>query len=337
MQIEKRIIIFLSGVAIISGCSDPAKIPLASGAVAVHSPVWLEPGSDDFHADKVAGPNSELEQCRQCHGADLSGGIAEASCAKCHAHPDGWLVAEAPEFHATVIAADNHDLSGCEKCHGAHFSDGIFPADCSRCHVHPAGPEACNTCHGNFPGNPDNLADVVPDKGAHEVHLEHFGDIENTCASCHAIPATVGAAGHLDNTPGAEVNIQGNARFAVLARTITNEGQNQPAPTFDHQTETCANTYCHGDWKLAKARSNSSWNYAADHIEGNAATPGWDDPASAACGTCHALPPVGHNPSEISGCAGCHGATIDDTGNIIDESKHINGKVNLFGQEYDMF
>jgi len=63
----------------------------------------------------------------------------------------------------------------------------------------------------------------------------------------------------------------------------------------------------------------------------------------AACGTCHgsvtsqgpSIVPKGHNFSEIIGCAGCHTGVVDNTGKIIDKTKHINGKINVFGLEYD--
>ena len=72
-------------------------------------------------------------------------------------------------------------------------------------------------------------------------------------------------------------------------------------------------------------------------MQGYSASPIWIDHDSAECGSCHDLPPVGHNPFELSACAGCHGLVIDAEGEIIDKTKHANGLINVFGQEFPMF
>jgi predicted CxxxxCH...CXXCH cytochrome family protein len=99
----------------------------------------------------------------------------------------------------------------------------------------------------------------------------------------------------------------------------------------------CDNSYCHGNWSLAKEQSNNSFIYTADKIEGNAASPKWTDPATAACGTCHNLPPKGHTPFDLTACTGCHNTVINADGKIIDKTKHVNGMINVFGVEFPIF
>jgi len=33
----------------------------------------------------------------------------------------------------------------------------------------------------------------------------------------------------------------------------------------------------------------------------------------------------------------CHSGVVDENGNIADKTKHVNGKVNVFGREYSVF
>jgi hypothetical protein len=59
--------------------------------------------------------------------------------------------------------------------------------------------------------------------------------------------------------------------------------------------------------------------------------------AEAACGTCHALPPTGHTDAEITECSACHSDVMNSNGTIKDKMRHINGKINVFGQERPFF
>jgi hypothetical protein len=64
-------------------------------------------------------------------------------------------------------------------------------------------------------------------------------------------------------------------------------------------------------------------------------TPTWTNGAAdASCGSCHGIPPKGHIAVPISTCGSCHFGIVSTDGKIIDKSKHINGKVNVFDQEY---
>ena len=63
-------------------------------------------------------------------------------------------------------------------------------------------------------------------------------------------------------------------------------------------------------------------------------SPGWTGGGGGgACASCHALPPAGHMPFALSSCVNCHTGVVNGAGNIIDKTKHINGKVNVFGSE----
>lgn len=314
-------------------------------AIFPHPADWLNTSSDQFHGAYLANKQFDTSECAQCHGADFAGGDVGVSCFTCHApfpHTPGWI-GTGEGSHSQFLRTTGFNLSACQSCHGQNYDVVKTALSCRTCHTQEQGPEACNTCHGNFAGDGGNLADVAPPAGvdgetdsqalpvgAHSAHLNYFSDIAATCTECHTVPAAAQAPGHLDGDGQADVPFNG-----PLAITVSEGGARVPAPVYDFNTGTCQNSYCHGNWALNKSQAKYQFIYVADKIEGNNATPVWDDPATAACGTCHGLPPTGHGDADITQCGGCH-FHLDNEGNIIDKSKHINGMINALGQEYPM-
>ncbi len=347
-SIAKYNLILLAVAALLSSCSTPNEpTPQQNVEIGIHPQGWLDLQSSNFHGTFLAAKQYDVAQCQQCHGNQFDGGLVGVSCRKCHEtfpHPEGW-VGIGEGSHKQYIQSHNYDFQSCKACHGANYDLVKVDNSCRTCHTSDAGPEACNTCHGVFAADGNDLRNAAPPAGlhneteasspavgAHQAHLNYFESVEATCQECHTVPATMAAAGHIDGDGEAEVTFNG-----PLALTISEDSTRVPAPIFDHETHSCQNTYCHGNWALLKASSNQSFVYAEDKIQGNAAAPVWNDPATGACGTCHDLPPRGHNPFDLTACAGCHTGVIDAEGKIIDQTKHVNGKVNVFGQEIPMF
>ncbi|KAA3658780.1 MAG: CxxxxCH/CxxCH domain-containing protein [Calditrichaeota bacterium] len=247
-------------------------------------------------------------------------------------HAVGWADKTSDNFHGDDIAAANYDMQSCQQCHGANYAGGLVESSCLTCHTQQNGPEACNTCHGTFAASASDITNSAPESGAHDLHLEYFGDPVVSCAGCHAIPETLNAVGHIDTATGAEVIITD-----TLATLTTDAGQLILQPAYNQTTNSCQNIYCHGGWKLPKSGSELSSFYTTDYMEGNFASPVWNDAGTATCGSCHGLPPKGHREVEPTSCGTCHNGVVDAEGKIIDATKHINGKVNVFGNEYDMF
>lgn len=248
-------------------------------------------------------------------------------------HPDGWLNRTSPNFHGAFIRETGWNLNNCQQCHGEDYAGGIANVTCLTCHRNT--PEDCVVCHGrtdNQTGAPprdldDNIEVSSPRVGTHTAHLEEGvfqAGIE--CESCHLVPPFYDAPGHVDSDLPAEVTFQG---LAVLY------GAN---PMWDRTQLQCANSYCHGNWSLSRAGSQFPNLYNADQMAGNNGTPIWTDPESVVdCNACHDLPPAGHLPFTIDRCADCHRLTVDGDGNISDKTKHVNGMVNVFLEEYPMF
>jgi predicted CxxxxCH...CXXCH cytochrome family protein len=156
-----------------------------------------------------------------CHGAALHAGggaateprwdaqTAPGGCTGCHAAP--------PPSHAQ---------SACATCHpaSAPHIDGV---------VDIGAASGCSGCHGDAtsPAPPNDLAGNIYTTalgvGAHRAHLAAPSHLRGpiACATCHLVPATVDAPGHIDSALPAEVD-------ASLG--------------WDRTTATCATAWCHG-------------------------------------------------------------------------------------------
>ncbi len=332
----------------LAACSDPQKAPTGPQAqVSVHESGWNVLTSPSFHGKALAAKQFDASECRQCHGGQYDGGIVGVSCKTCHAsfpHPaTGWVVGA--NSHIAFLKNNAYNLQSCQGCHGQNYGTVKVNNSCLTCHTKPGGPEACTTCHGNSGGDPAVLTNVAPPRGldgetettapavgAHQAHFAYFKQLTTAqvCQECHTLPQNFSAPGHIDPDGNAEIPF-GEA----LAELKTEGGARVPNASYNTATNTCAGTYCHGNWGLLKSQSKYNFIYSADKMEGSSAAPKWTDPASVACGTCHGLPPAGHNPFDITSCNICHQDIIDANGNIIDDAKHVNGKINVFREEYE--
>lgn len=211
--------------------------------------------------NRMGPPSWDGSTCSNvyCHGAVMpaAGGTntrpawnapATGACGTCHAAP--------PPSHAR---------NDCATCHpsGAPHVDGVLQIgktnDCSGCH----GSASSSAPPTDLAGNTFTTALGV---GAHQAHLMAPSGLRGPipCETCHVVPATLTAAGHLDTAP-ADVN-------AVLG--------------WDRTTETCT-TWCHGPARPA-------WTSHGEVVCGSChGVPPADtnhDPQMtiATCGTCHA-------------------------------------------------
>jgi len=304
--------------------------------VAVHQDGINDQNSANFHGLYIATKKIKMADCNQCHGNNYSGGIASPACTQCHTtitvHQNGIIDTTSANFHGKYVASLKWDMSKCKDCHGTTYAGGVASPSCNKCHTNTGGPEACNTCHGNFT-DPTLIAPPVDINrntdtklasiGAHSTHLLNvkIGPMVK-CSDCHTVPTSLYSPGHIDN----------NGRAEVILNTKYSDYQLSNG-TYDLSTNKCSNTYCHGNFSFPKATSQWSFAYTADYMEGANYQPIWNkvDRTQAACGTCHGLPPKGHMDSDLKGCATCHQGIVDDHGKIIDKVKHMDGKINVFG------
>jgi predicted CxxxxCH...CXXCH cytochrome family protein len=241
-------------------------------------------------------------------------------------HEGGILNPNDAAFHANLLRAANYNFGLCQDCHGADLAGGTAAVSCQECHSLQvaAGTPTCAVCHGSAlsPAPPRDLAgNTSPSAigvGAHQAHL--FGRTEISapiaCGACHQVPATVKSPGHLDHLLPATIIFSGLA-IADGAK-----------PAWDHDTASCANSYCHGGG--AKLAADTAFKLR---------TPVWTGGTSQAfCGSCHGVPPSTpvHATVTFPDCARCHAGTVDANGGIIvagaagaRTSNHINGVVDV--------
>jgi len=249
-------------------------------------------------------------------------------------HKDGIINPNSPNFHGVLIQNLNWNLKECQNCHAADYSGGITGANCLTCHTQPSGPEACNTCHGQF----NNPSIIAPNKGAHYKHLYNNSvGKQVVCIACHQVPTNFNSPGHIDDTKGAEII------FSELALNVTNEPTTQdydsglslftPNPGYNKTNQSCSNTYCHGYFKNGNVDNIVSFTAGSN---------------GAKCGSCHGNPTTGDplpktsaeggTHPNVTSCNTCHSGIVNlVNGNwvISDPTKHINGLLNIFGQERD--
>lgn len=327
-------------------------VSVACGDCHVVPKYWDQPGhlfddaqkrTSDFRAEVVfsakAGANAQYDQdagtCTvACHGSSQPNWNAPGSvtCGSCHAVPAH------PTFGGGDCAACHQQ--NVERCTPSNVPGG--DADCQptsdgfgvryinpalhgngKVEVGAAGNEGtCWACHGSkatggapgpdLAGNTDTSIVTV---GLHALHLqatnrEGVAAVLGTvsCADCHKVPANVTDAGHLDADNRAEIV------FSDLAKGKTRGGD--LAATWDRDTATCSNIYCHNGLDGGKV---STWRWTSKL------------PVKLACDSCHGQPPaqtLSGNPHPAStACSTCHAQAYDPNTSLLDPTKHPNGKV----------
>lgn len=335
-----KILFTLLSFAILAACSKLADDLPSVPDVGTHNAGILDTGSTGFHGNLVLNSSNGIFDCQECHAVDWSGGITGVGCntTGCHpsinVHVEGIIDTISNNFHGNFIRQTGWNILDCQKCHGDDYGGGTASPTCLNCHTQPEGPEACNTCHGDF-NDPsviappqdtnNNLSTDNHGVGAHVTHL-YQNDLGNEipCSTCHVVPQNYSDAGHAIDDP-----LPAEVIFGPIA--INNIAVN---PVYDYPTATCSDTYCHGNWEFLKINSMYPFAYEDDQIVGNNQSVVWNlvDGTQASCGSCHSLPPVGHVAANITACGTCHSGIFDRNGNLVDSLsyKHINGVINVF-------
>lgn len=323
--------IFITALILFTSCLEEKN---ATG-VGVHPSGWLNSSSEQFHGSTVTSSNFGAENCQTCHGENYLGGTSKVSCydSQCHAiypHPVDFADQTSPNSHAAYIREEiSWDITNCQPCHGVDYDrEFTLGTACTVCHdpTGPDGPEACNTCHGNFENDapPEDLfgneATTFITVGAHQNHLvdtTYTTNFINNCTVCHSDVPIFNTSGHInDGTPHAELI------FSSLA-----DGNGMSVPQWNRASATCDNVYCHGAFEWPEHDDNFA--YTDSVIAGNNVSVVWNlvGTNQAACGTCHGLPPTGH--VNFANCSACHSSVVNSDLEIINKALHINGLIDL--------
>jgi hypothetical protein len=325
---------------LIDGCSKLQENITQPPILSIHRKGILDSSSVNFHGYDLKANNFNLDDCKKCHAADFKGGITDVSCYNCHNYPHQPGIADttSSDFHGKILLANKFVMVECQKCHGSDFSgNGSNKLNCRNCHAQAEGPFACNTCHGNF-GDPTRIAppkDINGNSstdlitiGAHQSHLYENDFAVVACENRHKIPNSLNIKDHFDPNPQTKIVVLDSLAIHGIASNAV----------FDPNTGTCSNTYCHGNFEFKKSDSplRNQWVYTSDKMTGNNKTVKWNllDGSQAPCGSCHGttdgfISPEGHMKLPITECVACHSTVVNEKGEIIDKTKHINGQINF--------
>ncbi|HEY6626159.1 MAG TPA: CxxxxCH/CxxCH domain-containing protein [Ignavibacteriaceae bacterium] len=336
---------FFLALILIAACSELNTDIPSVPKVNTHGDSLYNPTSPNYHPKTIAGSPNGMYDCQECHAADFSGGVAKVGCntTDCHpsivVHVSGVIDPANENFHGNYIKNNQWNMIPCQSCHGENYDGGFVSPTCRECHSDPGGPENCTTCHGSSSSNapPEDLNGNTETTergvGAHQIHLKG-GDVGRnlTCTECHNVPGGVYTPGHVDSELPAEI-FMNNPRANLITNDPSTSEYDQnlplfiPDPTYDPADLTCSDTYCHGYFKNGNLDNRPVWN----------------DPSTSQCGSCHGdgshpLPKVssqgGSHPANTN-CNVCHGGVVDVNMNIINPSKHIDGLLNLFGNDIE--
>lgn len=249
---------FIAGVVCLAGLLACSTSRTGGGALNLVNPQGAHPAG--FLTSHPALAISSLDQCKTCHGQDLTGGIAKASCftAACHHDPvPGWAL---PGTHGLMAkrAPDNTGagFAACQICHGTDFLGRDAAMACGTCH-------STNAPHPGKPWHTAQANHASTDPGNAPV-----------CAQCHFPGSTVNPAGHpvspapAGTAPGCFNNTlcHGNAQAPHALGVIWTDATSAAFHGLEAKKDLAACQACHG-------------------VPG---TPGFDGgSANTKCGTCH--------------------------------------------------
>lgn len=238
-------------------------IPRATNVKGVAGNVTAPNGTDQFPGQQ-GGVNIEFRSMTTPYGFgdDASGhAISTKVCEYCHSRN---------KYH-------NYDTSN--NTGGFNHNNNV---DCTVCHSHSRGfyyTSDCDSCHGNPPtaataGGPNGLASSPyrtgsQTAGAHQRHATS-GALNYECSTCHNSYVMPQESSVKSGFGDISISF---STFELTAGSYGGQSNVSYNNVLGDGTKSCANIYCHGSTMVPNGGTNT--------------TPVWDDPATAACGTCH--------------------------------------------------
>lgn len=241
---------------------------------------WDAPGhilGDSAPAEVTFGARAQLTPV----AADREGppAFVDGSCTNVYCHGDAL---RAPGGTSTRPRWEDPVSGGCGSCHGAP-PPSHAQSTCASCHPASAPhidgvtqigtTSGCDGCHGSATSSAPprdlagNMFTTALGVGAHQAHLVAPAGLRGpiACATCHLVPTTVFAAGHIDSALPAEV---------------------EPSLGWDRTAASCATAWCHGP---ARPVWTTSGGAACGSCHGIPPTTPSHTPGMplASCATCH--------------------------------------------------
>jgi len=158
-------LVLAAGVVSLVHCEDERELP--DHATGLHVAGFDDPDASTFHGTKLRDDGYPLDDCRECHGEDLTGSPGITSCNTEGCHERG--------------------VDACDTCHG--FRGGPLP----RTGAHLAHDVSCDTCH-SVPNPAFNRAHPNGDVevkltgfATHDASNPKWSTADQTCSDvyCH--------------------------------------------------------------------------------------------------------------------------------------------------------
>lgn len=190
-----KLFILTAACCTLFGCGKANEQAPALDSSSKHPDNWLTGHRLAYQQDR--------DQCRECHGIDLKGGISKVDCfnqaglGRCHSGVPPHGPRNAPHglpFKAGALhgPAAKNDLVYCQSCHGTAGGPGSNP----RFNV-PLGAlgNGCEDCHKPFSSHPP-LSGSATGWSGHAT----AGSMGSNCTLCHGVDLTGGAVAPGCNT-----------------------------------------------------------------------------------------------------------------------------------------
>ncbi|RKY90742.1 MAG: hypothetical protein DRQ01_08740 [Ignavibacteriae bacterium] len=109
MKISIKYLAFILVVILLAACSKLNDELVPAPEVNIHGEGVYNPSSPDFHGKLVVDSQNGIEDCRECHAADYSGGLTNVSCNSLNCHPtinvhvEGIIDPSSNDFHGSFI------------------------------------------------------------------------------------------------------------------------------------------------------------------------------------------------------------------------------------------
>ena len=222
-------------------------------------------------------------------------------CQVCHTRTQNPSTL-APRFRFNGNADTHYTGAGTQNCSSCHSHVKGFAASCTGCHG-----DATRTATVDTVSPPIDTCGATTGGrvGAHQAHLNGKTlSAGVACVNCHVNPPAGTHPTYAKCSPDpAQHAIM---TWAGISQTVLPGDAGPVTATFDPTTQTCAN-YCHGNFKNGNRTNTVTWN------------------GTAACGSCHGVPPGGTHPQNSS-CGSCHTGYTSTT---VVASTHVNGVVDV--------
>jgi len=234
-------------------------------------------------------------------------------CTSCHSAPAKHHGgADCSQCHQQVVSSCSPGDVGCFKITGKvgqRFKQVGLHIDGKVQVGRAAATSGCDPCHGSgasgapppdLNGRTDILSTGV---GLHGVHLKSSDvRVALPCSTCHTVPKSTYAKGHMDSDLPAEVV------FDALANGKKRDPKTTLKARWDPKTKTCVDVYCHS---RPKGKVGSVWRWTSKLSGG------------LVCDSCH----KGKPQYPITYCVVCHPSMFSD--GKINITEHIDGKLDF--------